>query len=139
MGYEAMLADLKYKRKTWRTNDPLGPNSNGPYLKILQLWVVQPLSKKCLYLDMVGLLFLLHDLIMLPILTVQEDTTGVAQAIGITINIFWTLDVVNSFRTGYYIHGEFVLQPKSMAVHYLCTWCAADVFTILPGWIELFI
>ncbi|CAE7476930.1 KCNH7 [Symbiodinium sp. CCMP2592] len=51
--------------------------------------------------------------------------------------IFWTVDVLFSFVTGYYYNGQLVLDPHKIAIHYLTTWFFLDIAVIVPEWLTM--
>lgn len=49
-----------------------------------------------------------------------------------TLDVWFALDIVLNFRTGYINHGTVVMDPKKIASNYLSTWFVVDVLGTLP-------
>lgn len=49
-----------------------------------------------------------------------------------TLDLWFALDIVLNFRTGYINHGTVVMDPKKIASNYLSTWFVVDVLGTLP-------
>lgn len=48
------------------------------------------------------------------------------------LDIWFALDIVLNFRTGYINHGTVVMDPKKIASNYLSTWFLVDLLGTLP-------
>lgn len=48
------------------------------------------------------------------------------------LDIWFALDIVLNFRTGYIFHGTVVMDPDKIVRHYLSTWFAVDLLGTFP-------
>jgi len=82
--------------------------------------------------DVASLFVLLYDLIGLPVIMAWEiHLTGYLQVLSILTTVFWILDLVLNFRTGYYYQGRLVMNPRPVAWHYLRTWFVLDFLVLV--------
>lgn len=54
------------------------------------------------------------------------------------LRIYWTLDIIVAFRTGFDRNGRFVGSPMTIAYQYASGWCFLDLFLVLVDWIVAF-
>lgn len=110
-------------------NDIIG-NSALSYLPAVML----PHSTFRLCWDIAGLLLILIDSFVLPVSLAWDlplasiDAAGVFRIITFwTSLLFWSVDIVSNFNTGYYASGLLVLDRKSIARKYATTWLLFDI------------
>jgi hypothetical protein len=51
--------------------------------------------------------------------------------------VFWTLEVIVSFRTGFFDHGELEMRASLVAHHYLRTWFVPSMVIVVCDWFHL--
>lgn len=91
--------------------------------------------------DVTSMILVLYDVIVLPLnfLDLPENNSFLISMEWIT-RIFWTLDILVSFCSGYIqINGDMVLRPKLIVLHYFKTWFALDFFVVTIDWLETFV
>mmetsp|Transcript_68695 Transcript_68695/g.217156 ORF Transcript_68695/g.217156 Transcript_68695/m.217156 type:complete len:751 (+) Transcript_68695:86-2338(+) len=98
--------------------------------------VLNPNSRPRLVWTIMGLVALLYDIVTIPMgaFNIVEAVPALA-VVDVFFLIFWTLDIIMSFRTGYYADGAVELRPVRVAANYLKTWFLFDVSVVLVGWI----
>ncbi|CAE7277002.1 Hcn3 [Symbiodinium necroappetens] len=100
--------------------------------------VVSPNSKFRVGWDFASVTLIILDAFLLPLtmafdLDVSPFTAEakggevLLQVLAMTSLIFWPLDMVMSFNTGFYRKGALQLKRKDICLHYLKTWFAFDV------------
>ena len=85
--------------------------------------------------NMIVAICVLYDLIVIPLYAFNLPTSVALTVFGWAIMLFWNLDFVISFRTGYYDQGALVMSPVRVALHYAKTWLLFDVCLISLDWI----
>jgi len=84
--------------------------------------------------DFISLMILLKDVVSLPLLLLGVDMDSLFstwQAMSSLSLVFWCLDIVLSFFTGYYSKGTLVLDQRRVAMSYIRTWFVIDLLVIL--------
>ncbi|CAJ1385490.1 unnamed protein product, partial [Effrenium voratum] len=82
--------------------------------------------------DMLGMMFLLRDLIFIPLQLF--DRPAIIDSTDMMSLLFWTADIVLSFFTGYYEKGRLELHLKKAVCNYLRTWCVLDIGVVATDW-----
>lgn len=88
--------------------------------------------------NMMTAITVLYDLIVIPLYAFDLPQTAALTVFGWTIMIFWNVDLVISFRTGFYDEGALVMTPLRVAVHYCRTWLLFDLALISLDWVLAF-
>ena len=68
--------------------------------------------------NMITALCVLYDLIVIPLYAFDLPNSAPLIVFGWIIMLFWNLDLVVSFLTGFYDEGALILSPARIAVHY---------------------
>eukprot|EP00928_Gymnodinium_smaydae_P022074 TRINITY_DN18656_c0_g1_i1.p1 TRINITY_DN18656_c0_g1~~TRINITY_DN18656_c0_g1_i1.p1 ORF type:complete len:845 (+),score=93.31 TRINITY_DN18656_c0_g1_i1:132-2537(+) len=100
----------------------------------LQRLVMHPYGKMRLAWDVASMLFLVWDLVMVPILAFDPEETVATVAVEWSTLGFWTLDILVAFLTGYRSGGGMVLDSGRIAKHYLQTRFFFDCLVVVPDW-----
>lgn len=98
-----------------------------------------PQSRPRLLWDVLGIIVVSWDIIVTPLhlLWFGESELFETDLIDFIVNIFWTVDIALTFRTGYYWRGRLMMQPAAIAKRYVRTWLLFDVLIVLPEWAAL--
>ena len=71
--------------------------------------------------NMLTAITVLYDLIVIPLYAFDLPQTVALTVFGWAIMLFWNVDLVISFRTGFYDEGALVMTPLRVAWHYCRT------------------
>lgn len=88
------------------------------------------LAPTCIFrlvFEWTSVFLLLYDAIMTPLIVAWNPKADFYQAMSAVTVVFWFLDLLLNFFTGYYNEGEVVMQLPRIARHYLRTWFVPDV------------
>lgn len=104
----------------------------------LRRLVVHPNSMTHLAWDLVGMILLVFDIITIPFIACfqpEEDLTMVVLNYGICI--FWSIDMVLVFLTGYTVGKDnvIVLNHKKIAIRYFKSWFFIDLTVVSLDWV----
>mmetsp|Transcript_6713 Transcript_6713/g.15282 ORF Transcript_6713/g.15282 Transcript_6713/m.15282 type:complete len:808 (-) Transcript_6713:165-2588(-) len=108
---------------------------------------MHPNSKTRMVWDLLGIILLVHDLIMIPMLVYQTATEGLPEAydafiqkLDVVSAFFWTLDIVISFFTGFHSTAGFVEMRMCMiARNYMRSWFPMDMGIVSVDWATLYL
>ena len=79
-------------------------------------------------------LCIFYDLLVIPLYVFELPSSVFLTAAGWYIQLFWNMDFVLSFFTGFYDEGTLVLAPAKIACHYARTWMLFDISLIAMDW-----
>lgn len=96
--------------------------------------VQAPDSTQRLVWDLLGMFLLLYDTIVIPLGAFEPEESGFLKAMDWVTLIFWSLDMVASFLTGYVDQGETVMAPGRIARNYMGKWFWIDAIVVIPDW-----
>jgi len=84
--------------------------------------------------DFVQLIVLLYICVVIPIrVGFEKPAYGAAFIIDLLVDIFFVLDIIFNFYTGYFdSNGDIELRAKMLRVYYLKTWFIIDTLAALP-------
>eukprot|EP00928_Gymnodinium_smaydae_P008467 TRINITY_DN13083_c0_g8_i1.p1 TRINITY_DN13083_c0_g8~~TRINITY_DN13083_c0_g8_i1.p1 ORF type:complete len:720 (+),score=148.81 TRINITY_DN13083_c0_g8_i1:273-2432(+) len=91
-----------------------------------------------MYWDILGGVFLLWDMIMIPMGVFQTFDTGLPYYVDSITMVFWSCDMGMAFFTGFVTDGRIVLAYREIAVNYFRTWFTLDCIVVIPDWVFLF-
>ncbi|OLP94014.1 Potassium/sodium hyperpolarization-activated cyclic nucleotide-gated channel 1 [Symbiodinium microadriaticum] len=80
--------------------------------------------------DVLGMTLLTFDIVVIPLRFFDPPETLV-----LVIMLFWNLDILVSFITGYYHKGILVLDLRRIAKHYATTWFPFDATVVGIDWL----
>lgn len=89
--------------------------------------------------DILAVLFLVHDMIVIPLRFFDMPNALLLEILAWCTQVFWNLDVVATFMTGYYENGNLILEPVKIAWNYAKTWLLFDIIVVSIDWIILFL
>uniref|UniRef100_A0A3Q3WGN5 Cyclic nucleotide-binding domain-containing protein n=1 Tax=Mola mola TaxID=94237 RepID=A0A3Q3WGN5_MOLML len=99
-------------------------------------WIIHPYSDFRFYWDFTMLLFMVGNLIIIPVgITFFKDETTTPWIIfNVVSDTFFLMDLVLNFRTGIIIedNSDIILDPKSIKKKYLRTWFIVDFISSIP-------
>jgi len=89
--------------------------------------------------NLIGFVFIVFEAFLIPFyIAFDYEPTGIADMVIGVVNTYFMVDVVFSFCTGYSDVGVPVMDPRSIAARYACTWLFPDVLSGIPWeWIPL--
>mmetsp|Transcript_27566 Transcript_27566/g.42988 ORF Transcript_27566/g.42988 Transcript_27566/m.42988 type:complete len:972 (+) Transcript_27566:69-2984(+) len=103
-----------------------------------QACVIHPNSFKRATWDFFGMLFVVYDMVVLPMALLPLDPPAALKAFDWTTRIFWTLDMPISFLTGVIQNdGTFEMRAGKIAYRYIRTWFGLDVVIVTTDWLEV--
>jgi len=89
--------------------------------------------------DILAVLFLVHDMIVIPLRFFDMPNALLLEILAWCTQVFWNLDVIATFMTGYYEDGNLILKPVKIAWNYAKTWLLFDIIVVSIDWIILFL
>ncbi|XP_013876721.1 potassium/sodium hyperpolarization-activated cyclic nucleotide-gated channel 2 [Austrofundulus limnaeus] len=99
-------------------------------------WIIHPYSDFRFYWDFTMLLFMVGNLIIIPVgITFFKDETTTPWIIfNVVSDTFFLMDLVLNFRTGIIIedNSDIILDPKTIKKMYLKTWFIVDFISSIP-------
>ncbi|KAM4052868.1 potassium/sodium hyperpolarization-activated cyclic nucleotide-gated channel 2 isoform 2-T2 [Anomaloglossus baeobatrachus] len=99
-------------------------------------WIIHPYSDFRFYWDFTMLLFMVGNLIIIPVgITFFKDETTTPWIIfNVVSDTFFLMDLVLNFRTGIVIEDntEIILDPQKIKRKYLRTWFVVDFVSSIP-------
>uniref|UniRef100_A0AAX7TBR9 Cyclic nucleotide-binding domain-containing protein n=1 Tax=Astatotilapia calliptera TaxID=8154 RepID=A0AAX7TBR9_ASTCA len=99
-------------------------------------WIIHPYSDFRFYWDFTMLLFMVGNLIIIPVgITFFKDETTTPWIIfNVVSDTFFLMDLVLNFRTGIIIedNSDIILDPKTIKKKYLKTWFIVDFISSIP-------
>jgi hypothetical protein len=101
----------------------------------MKYWSIGPESPVHSIWTLFSLIFIAYDFLTLP-LAISFDIDGVLFAqINLVGSLFWTVDIVVQFMTGYYKAEAIERRLQMIAKRYLRTWFALDALVVGTDWI----
>ncbi|XP_051556575.1 potassium/sodium hyperpolarization-activated cyclic nucleotide-gated channel 2-like [Myxocyprinus asiaticus] len=99
-------------------------------------WIIHPYSDFRFYWDFTMLLFMVGNLIIIPvgITFFKEETSTPWILFNVVSDTFFLMDLVLNFRTGIIIedNSDIILDPKTIKKKYLRTWFVVDFVSSIP-------
>ncbi|XP_065278244.1 potassium/sodium hyperpolarization-activated cyclic nucleotide-gated channel 2 [Emys orbicularis] len=99
-------------------------------------WIIHPYSDFRFYWDFTMLLFMVGNLIIIPvgITFFKEETTAPWIVFNVVSDTFFLMDLVLNFRTGIIIEDntDIILDPERIKKKYLKTWFVVDFVSSIP-------
>jgi len=80
--------------------------------------------------DVLGAFMMLWDVITVPLGAFEPDENFFFVFMDFSTLVFWTIDIIVTFFTGYEMRGEIIMRRKSVALHYISGMFFVD-FTIV--------
>lgn len=124
-------------QRSARTMEMIPSVNCASCVMLLQRRPIPPSTPLRLFWDLSGLALIMYDICAIPLEAFEFPRTLFHDLMDWIALIFWTVDVVFSFVTGYYYNGQLVLDPHKIAIHYLTTWFFLDIAVIVPEWLTM--
>jgi len=96
---------------------------------------LSPNSVPKLTWDMAGLILICWDVFYIPLSVLDLTPVPFTIFMDYFTLIFWTLDMLMSSVSGFYIRGDLEMSMRKIWVHYLTTWFLVDLIVVVPDWI----
>ena len=111
-----------------------GEGASIPTLNEPKYFVISPYSVFRQVWDIIIASFVLYLTFKLPIqLAFDWESPSVMKVFDVFMDIFFYIDIILNFRTGF-VHGhELVMDPREIAVHYLKFWFWIDFLASFPS------
>ncbi|XP_010870178.3 potassium/sodium hyperpolarization-activated cyclic nucleotide-gated channel 2 [Esox lucius] len=99
-------------------------------------WIIHPYSDFRFYWDFTMLMFMVGNLIIIPvgITFFKDETTAPWIIFNVISDTFFLVDLVLNFRTGIVFEDntEIILEPRKIKMTYLKTWFVVDFVSSIP-------
>lgn len=97
--------------------------------------MMHPQARRRLIWDSVSVFMISVDMIMLPLIY-GMNISEVLEVVVVEwiCTIFWSVDMVITFMTGYTMGPDVIMNPRKVAIHYLTTWFAVDFAIVGSEW-----
>lgn len=120
----------KEKKKKHGHIDVLHHNHEGPSPR----FIIHPNSKYRRGWDMFTVIFVLYLVYIIPFDLAFDwwDMTAGVYYFGYMLDIWFAVDIIFNFRTGFTHDGHVVLQPSKIVRHYLAFWFWIDLLASIP-------
>jgi len=101
----------------------------------LRRCVSRPGSARRLCWDVIGMFFMIYDLIVIPLDAFDPEEIWFTYIMQWTTKLYWTLDVPMSVFAGFYSSSGIVeMRIRKIAVHYARTWFPFDICVLFLDW-----
>eukprot|EP00929_Paragymnodinium_shiwhaense_P004414 TRINITY_DN10532_c0_g1_i3.p1 TRINITY_DN10532_c0_g1~~TRINITY_DN10532_c0_g1_i3.p1 ORF type:complete len:779 (-),score=148.37 TRINITY_DN10532_c0_g1_i3:109-2445(-) len=100
----------------------------------LQLLVIGPNAKARAAWDLISVVILAYDILTIPLMVFDIPESRPIELLNQVCTVFWTMDIIISFLSGYHLDGLVELRPSRIGRRYLRTWFPFDVIIILLDW-----
>mmetsp|Transcript_27413 Transcript_27413/g.64029 ORF Transcript_27413/g.64029 Transcript_27413/m.64029 type:complete len:825 (+) Transcript_27413:71-2545(+) len=118
-------------------NDELGPckRCRTSMWSFMHRLVSPPGSARRLGWDVLGMVFMIYDLIVIPLETFGPRQNVATDVLGWTTTVYWTVDIPMSVFAGFYAGTGIVeMRIRKIAAHYARTWFVFDLFVVVVDW-----
>lgn len=102
---------------------------------VLKKFVMHPSSEKRLFWALSGFVFIMYDVMMIPLSTFDLQIDEFEAILAWFIAIYWTTNWVASMFMGYHERFTVVLRFQKTFLRYAKTWMAPDLCLVLIDWI----
>jgi len=100
---------------------------------------MRPGSRTRLTWDVLSTLMVTYDLFTIPLLAFGYDDMEAIATIDLIITIFWTMDLVAAFLTGYHSGSGIEMRIHMTARKYLRSWFSFDFMVVFIDWSFIYI
>merc|ERR1719229_1651967 len=88
--------------------------------------------------DMISMCFVMYDLIYIPLQLLEPDENTFTIAMLWTTKVWWTVDMLASFGTGFVKSDGLVeMRAEKIAWRYIRTWFPFDLLLVCFEWFDL--
>ena len=87
--------------------------------------------------DLMSFVFTIYQSILIPYrISFEQEATGGFYYYELFIDCFFMAEIFVTFNTGYYSHGNLIMERRYIIFHYMRTWFFMDLFASFPySWI----
>eukprot|EP00929_Paragymnodinium_shiwhaense_P083868 TRINITY_DN44816_c0_g2_i1.p1 TRINITY_DN44816_c0_g2~~TRINITY_DN44816_c0_g2_i1.p1 ORF type:complete len:842 (-),score=171.99 TRINITY_DN44816_c0_g2_i1:206-2731(-) len=96
--------------------------------------IMHPSSQFSLTWSLLGMLFVVYDVIMIPMAVFKVPGHQIIDIFTWTIRVYWTMDIICNFLTGYHQGGNLVIAPTRIFYRYITGWFPLDLFLVIIDW-----
>lgn len=100
-------------------------------------FVMTPGGRSRAIWDALRMLCVIIDIVVIPLRFFDSPIGDAKQSLSVFALIFWTCDIIASFRTGYFENGTLVMESQKVACHYLKRAFIFDFAVVLLDYILL--
>jgi len=100
----------------------------------LQRFISKPSSAKRIVWDMLSISVMTYDLVTIPLQLLDIPDSPPIYVVSLVATIFWSLDILLSFFSGYHAGGLIEMRPKQVALRYARTWFPIDIVVVAVDW-----
>lgn len=102
------------------------------------LWMLQhPASRFRVWWGPLGMILLAYDVITIPLRFFGLEESLAMTVISWIARLYWSLDILFSFTTGFYDAGLLVLDLRRTTKNYLKGWFVFDLLVVCLDWVLL--
>eukprot|EP00747_Dinoflagellata_sp_TGD_P204070 gnl/TRDRNA2_/TRDRNA2_77725_c0_seq1.p1 gnl/TRDRNA2_/TRDRNA2_77725_c0~~gnl/TRDRNA2_/TRDRNA2_77725_c0_seq1.p1 ORF type:complete len:604 (-),score=71.09 gnl/TRDRNA2_/TRDRNA2_77725_c0_seq1:157-1920(-) len=102
--------------------------------------IMRPNSVRRFCIDAFGMVLMLYDTVVIPLQVFSLPETMLVVIMTWVTRVFWTLNIVFDFFTGYLNHKEeFELRPRLIAQNYLSHWFPLDILLVACDWLDVIV
>eukprot|EP00929_Paragymnodinium_shiwhaense_P001448 TRINITY_DN101686_c0_g1_i1.p1 TRINITY_DN101686_c0_g1~~TRINITY_DN101686_c0_g1_i1.p1 ORF type:complete len:1072 (+),score=232.63 TRINITY_DN101686_c0_g1_i1:133-3348(+) len=104
--------------------------------KLSQTLVAHPDGLRRAAWNLLGLLFVLFDIISVPLANFElaESTEQAFEDVAKVVLAYWSIDFFFQCSVGFYVRGSAELRLQKCIVHYAKTWMCLDVLLLTLDW-----
>eukprot|EP00929_Paragymnodinium_shiwhaense_P123625 TRINITY_DN9770_c0_g1_i2.p1 TRINITY_DN9770_c0_g1~~TRINITY_DN9770_c0_g1_i2.p1 ORF type:complete len:901 (-),score=138.39 TRINITY_DN9770_c0_g1_i2:151-2853(-) len=97
-------------------------------------WILHPSGPFCLVWNVLCIQAILYDIVTMPAEAFNFDREGLYSYVEGFLTIFWTIDLIISFRTGYLVGAHLETSQIKVAWRYLHSGFLLDAVIVLVEW-----
>lgn len=114
----------------------VGTRRQNRLLKVFD--IMHPIAYNRIAWHGVSLVLILWDVFAIPLQAFTVPENFFISALEWIATLFWTLDMILMFRTGYIRGATVEMRPKQIAKHYARTWLVVDLLIVTVEWVSRF-
>lgn len=100
-------------------------------------WLLRPHSWVRICWELLGGVMVLYDFIWVPLQVFGPTYTDTHVILDYAVLIYWTLDILATFNTGFFEEDHLVLIRRRIAVRYCKTWLGFDITVSAVDWLGM--
>lgn len=109
-------------------HNPVDSEAGGP---CIDKWMMPPSAQKRVAWDSLTGVILLCEAMITPFsLCFSPDESAMGTLLRVITTLFWFMDMIMCFATGYNKNGHIVMSFRAIAKRYLRTWLSLDLFLL---------
>jgi len=133
-------AGVNYFKDGTASNSFIEMQDKKSWRSAKQHFLIHPASRVCTVLDCLRAIFLMHDLVMVPYALAWElEYEGWVYALGMTVVIFWTVELLLNFCTGFMVEGSVEMNFTAIAKQYFKRGFLVDFIALAVECVDLLV